>query len=255
MTVEAERFWRSLVVDPQTPSAHPGQLPEDPTQTGQPARHDSDLQFFRNIVTDQVAMWTSPLRTRKSDTVWLLPIAGAAAIMRATDTRAARELGSSDSVLGISKNVSRIGSGYSTLGASAALYTIGKLTHNDRSRETGLLGAEAIINSALIVDALKLATNRQRPDHLKNRDQFLGRATSFPSGHAAMSWALAEILAQEYPRPSVRFGAYGFAAAVSLSRFTDQKHYPSDIVVGGTIGFLVGRYVFKHHSKFHDVQP
>jgi membrane-associated phospholipid phosphatase len=202
---------------------------------------------IRNIPSDQATMWTSPLRTGRKDLVWLLPIAAGTLVFRSTDKEAAKKLGNSDKVLGVSADVSRLGSGYVDLGAAAVFYAIGKFTGIARARETGLLAGESIINAALIVDALKLATNRQRPDHLIHESRFWGRGESFPSGHAGMSWALAAVLAEQYPNRWVRVGAYGWASAIALSRFTDQKHYPSDIVVGSAIGYLVGHYVVKHH--------
>ena len=36
-------------------------------------------QFFKNIARDQAGMWTSPLRIRRHDLVWLIPFAGATA--------------------------------------------------------------------------------------------------------------------------------------------------------------------------------
>jgi hypothetical protein len=41
---------------------------------------------------------------------------------------------------------------------------IGRLTHNDHLSETGRLGTEAVIDASFIAEALKLATNRERPD-------------------------------------------------------------------------------------------
>ncbi|HEY2930945.1 MAG TPA: phosphatase PAP2 family protein [Acidobacteriota bacterium] len=223
----------------------------DPTQPTPPVGSERFTLWsaVRNIPSDQAAMWTSPFRTGRKDLVWLLPIAAGTAVFRSTDKKAARKLGNSDRVLGISTDVSRLGSGYADMGAAAVFYAVGKLTGNERAREIGLLAGESIINAVLIVDALKLMTNRQRPDHRLHEGRFWGRGESFPSGHAGMSWALAAVLAEQYPSPWVRVGVYGWASAVALSRFTDQKHYPSDIVVGSAIGYLVGHYVVKHHRR------
>jgi hypothetical protein len=50
------------------------------------------------------------------------------------------------------------------LGGAAGLYFLGLGTHNEHLAETGRLGAEAVIDSLLVVEALKLATNRERPN-------------------------------------------------------------------------------------------
>jgi membrane-associated phospholipid phosphatase len=41
--------------------------------------------------------------------------------------------------------------------------------------------------------------------------------------------------------------AYSLASAVAVSRISAQRHWLSDIFVGGSTGFLIGRYVYKHH--------
>jgi membrane-associated phospholipid phosphatase len=64
------------------------------------------------------------------------------------------------------------------------------------------------------------------------------------------AWALATVIAREYPnKPLVKYGMYGFATAVSLSRITSQRHYASDVLVGSSIGYLIGRFVTR------DVHP
>jgi len=43
------------------------------------------------------------------------------------------------------------------------------------------------------------------------------------------------------------FAAYGLATLVSASRFSGQKHFASDIVAGGVMGWFIGRHVFETH--------
>ena len=75
--------------------------------------------------------------------------------------------------------------------------------------------------------------------------------TSFPSGHAITTWALATVIAEQYrDKLFVRYGAYGLATAVSLSRFTGRNHFRSDVIVGSAFGYLIGRYVVGRHRTF-----
>ena len=47
--------------------------------------------------------------------------------------------------------------------------------------------------------------------------------------------------------------AYGTASAVSVARVTGRKHFPSDVVVGGVLGWLIGRQVYnRHHDSALD---
>src|SRR6185312_13419517 len=40
---------------------------------------------------------------------------------------------------------------------------------------------------------------------------------------------------------------YGAAGAVSISRVTGRQHFPSDVVVGSTLGWLIGRQIYRAH--------
>ena len=219
-----------------------------------------EKKFFLNILGDQRAIWTSPFHLHSTDTKWLAPLGLSTIALIATDRRTSGELvehGDNLSRLRISKDVSRIGSLYATGGLAGALYLTGRITHNDRLRETGLLGAEALINSNLVVRALKTVSQRQRPPVDNSSGEFFDGGSSFPSGHAVNAWSLATVIAQEYGhhRPLLQVGAYGLATAVSLSRFTGRKHFLSDVVVGSAMGYGIGRYVYhKHHDPELDAQ-
>ena len=135
------------------------------------------------------------------------------------------------------------------------MYFLGLATHNQRLAETGRLGGEAVVDTSLVVEALKLATNRERPNEGNGQGGFWPHGTrsyeldgSFPSGHAGQSFALARVIAFEYPSKPVQVGAYAFALAISASRVTARQHFPSDVLVGATFGYLIGGYVVRHHA-------
>jgi len=48
-------------------------------------------------------------------------------------------------------------------------------------------------------------------------------------------------------KKAVVIAAYGLATLVSASRFSGQKHFASDIVAGGVMGWFIGRHVFEAH--------
>ncbi|HJY87246.1 MAG TPA: phosphatase PAP2 family protein [Candidatus Acidoferrales bacterium] len=173
----------------------------------------------------------------------------------ATDRRALDTLGKPQDLVRTSEHLSNIGSPYAAVGASGVFYLIGSLGHHERLRETGVLGIEAIADTAVVVEALKLATNRDRPNQDAGKGNFWPHGTrgypsgtSFPSMHSAGSWALAGVIAGEYRQPAVKILAYGLATTVSATRLMGRKHFPSDVLVGGTVGFLIGRYVLRQHA-------
>ncbi len=212
-------------------------------------------QCLKDIGHDQVGIWTSPLRVSPKDAFWLVPFAAGTAVALHYDAQAQQNLGIDKSRIDTSNIISGFGSAYATLGGAAGLYFLGFGTHNEHLAETGRLGAEAIVDSLLVVEALKLATNRERPNEGNGQGGFWPHGTrsyeldgSFPSGHAAESFALARVIASEYPSKPVQIAAYAFALAISASRVTARQHFPSDVLVGGTFGYLIGGYVVRHHA-------
>jgi membrane-associated phospholipid phosphatase len=214
-----------------------------------------EKQFFRNILRDQRAIWTSPLHLDRDDVRRLAPLGLATAVLLATDQET-DEFGHDRTRTNVSKDVSFGGSIYSTAGIATAFYVAGRATGNARARETGLLAGEALIDAGVVSSVLKNISQRQRPDHDEGQGEFFESGHSFPSGHATSAWALATVIANEYRgRRLVQVGAYGAAAAVSMSRYSGRNHFLSDVLVGSAIGYGIGRYVFKtHHDKSLDSQ-
>ena len=228
------------------PTASPSASPT-PTRTPTPTP-SLEQNFFKNILRDQRAIWTSPFALRGQDAKWLAPTGLTTALLIATDRRSASEI--DDNRHRLSRGFSEAGALYTTGGFAATLYVIGRKTGNQRLRETGLLGAEAIINGQIVATSLKAMTQRMRPRESNNRVRFFAGGESFPSGHAVSVWSLATVIAYQYEhRPLIKYGAYSVAIAVSISRFTGRKHFLSDVLVGGAIGYGIGRYVYRTHRQ------
>ncbi|SRR5713226_5107385 len=228
----------------QAPSPTPSPTPQSSkTRT-------LESQFFKNVLRDQEAIWTSPFRLHGRDARWLAPLALGTAALIATDRRTGDEVGESTSQLNASRIVSYAGSAYGVGAIAATFYCFGRAKHDARARETGVLGAEALIDSAIVVTALKEITQRRRPLSGPNRGDFFDGGSSFPSGHSIQAWSLAAVIANEYhDHRWVQVGAYGIASAVSLSRFTGRQHYLSDVLVGSAAGYGIGRYVYRTHHR------
>ena len=217
-----------------------------------------EKEFFKNVLRDQRHIWLWPFHLHESDAKWAAPLGISTIALMATDRHTSGELvenGDNLDRLRISKDISRLGSLYATGGIAAGFYLTGRIAHDNRARETGLLGAEALIDSSIVVQVLKTASQRQRPPVDNSSGEFFDGGSSFPSGHAITSWALATVVAEEYGqhRPLVRFAAYGLATAVSISRYTGRNHFLSDILVGSAMGYGIGRYVYhQHHDPLLD---
>ena len=222
-----------------------------PSPTPQPSATPTlERQFFKNILRDQKAIWTAPFDLRSSDARWLAPLGVGTAVLVATDRRTTDAMGNSTKQLNISRIVSYGGAGYGAGAVAVTFYVLGRGMNNRRARETGILGAQALIDSAIVVTTIKQITQRRRPTAAKNRSPFFDG--SFPSGHTAQAWSLATVIAHEYhDRSLVQVAAYGIAGAVSVARFTGHNHYLSDVLVGSALGYGIGRYVYRAHNRQH----
>jgi hypothetical protein len=214
------------------------------------------LRLTQNLFSDQKTIWTSPVHLRAHDQSWLAPLAVGTLGLIAFDQDIMRHFGSSPLAHGNSFS----NYGLATLAAGAAsLYVRGATGRNkkdkeededkdnrDHSRETGLLAGEAALNSVLVAETLKLVSQRSRPN-AAHAGNFEAGGASFPSEHALAAWSIGSVIAEEYPGPLTRFLAYGAATGISLSRVAAREHFPSDVVVGSALGYLIGRYVYRAH--------
>lgn len=173
---------------------------------------------------------------------WELPLSAATGVLIGVVDKPAADRIQSQSLQNLAGRWSNIGLGIE-LGAGGAAWAYGCERHHPYAAESGFKALEAS-GVALTVDlGLKLAFNRQYPYGHNSTGEFWEGGKSFPSGHAAMSFALASVMAHRYPHNHwIKWGSYALAAGVSLARYPAKKHFPSDILVGAPVGYLIGEY-------------
>jgi hypothetical protein len=98
---------------------------------------------------------------------------------------------------------------------------------------------------------MKYPLGRQRPFQGGGNGEFFQGGVSFPSEHAAAAWAVAGVVAHEYPGIFTKILVYSLASMVDYSRYRSRQHFPSDIFIGSIIGNLVAQDVYGRH---HDVE-
>lgn len=124
------------------------------------------------------------------------------------------------------------------------------LTFSKKTRMVGIMGITALLLSFLLNNVvLKNLFARRRPfDVIEGLMPLIERPTdySFPSGHTAASFAVAELFFEKLPK---KFGvpALILAVLIAVSRIYIGVHYPSDIIggiAGGTLaGFFAENFV------------
>jgi hypothetical protein len=229
-------------------------LPDAPA----PRTADEDPITLRripgHILKDQAAIWTSPLRIRTKELIWLVPLGAAVGAGIATDHHVMASVVSHDPDFNQANvDLSNVLVG-GILVVPAALYSYGHFQQDAHARTAGLLGAEAIGDGVIVEQGMKLIFWRERPYVDGAHGLFFqgsaGIGSSFPSSHSLLAWSAAAVIAGEYPSPWTQIGVYSMATCISLTRVLGQQHFPTDVLVGSATGWLIGHYVHRsHHDR------
>jgi membrane-associated phospholipid phosphatase len=212
----------------------------------------------RQVAQDEVGIVISPLRATTPDLLWILPFGAATGLAVHYDTQAIQNLGVHPNRENDFDKLSTYGGLYLPFGAAATGYAVGSVRHNEYLTETAVLSAEAMADAGILDESLKYALDREYPK-LDNARGGLWphgpkdwpNSPSMPSEHAMNAWAFAHVVAGQYNGIATKAVVYGLAGTVSVSRVIARQHFPSDVVVGSTLGWLIGGYVLHHRSLEH----
>jgi membrane-associated phospholipid phosphatase len=205
--------------------------------------------FLKNFALDQKDIWTAPFKARIQDLNWLAPFAGLTAGLINADAELSSRISTTGTLAKNSGNIANAGLAAMLVG-TGSFYLLGKWNGDDHQRETGILAGEAVLNSFVLDEVLKASSQRERPTEGTGQGRFWNGTignSSFASNHSIMAWSAATVLAHEYPGPLTKFLAYGLATGISVARVTGRQHFPSDVVVGSALGYLIGRQVYARH--------
>ena len=107
--------------------------------------------------------------------------------------------------------------------------------------------------NGILTDIVKMTVKRQRPDSFfETREDEDDSFRSFFSGHTSTTFAIgtsnAIILSKSFPekRSLIWLGSLSLSAATGYLRMAGDKHYFSDVICGGLVGYTVGKLV---HGK------
>jgi membrane-associated phospholipid phosphatase len=215
----------------------------------------ANLDYLKDVVRETGSIASSPVRWDRSD--W-----GEAGVVAGVGVGlyAGADVWAQHAAL---RNQSRVADGFADVGRGFGngLYTVpalglaygaGELSHDKRLRRASLDAIESLAISGLFVTGTKVLAGRNRP--------FVGRVDwdgpssgnsqySFPSGHSAAAFSVATIFATEYGDiPGVAPAAYALATLTALSRVYNNKHWASDVFVGGALGYFTAKAVARAHA-------
>jgi membrane-associated phospholipid phosphatase len=130
---------------------------------------------------------------------------------------------------------------YTLLGTAAAIYTFGRVKDEPKVSHLGMDLIRSLVISEGMTQLLKVTTRRERPD--------LSGRNSFPSGHAADTFAFATALERHLGWRGA-LPAYVFSSYVAISRLPTNRHWLSDTVFGAAVGIVAGRTVTRHGREY-----
>lgn len=142
----------------------------------------------------------------------------------------------------------RLGHGLTLTLLCGGLFAGGYLWKSSSLRRAGFDGIVAQVIAGLAVQVPKHLVGRPRPrfahqDPFQFGPSFQSGLDAFPSGHASGTFAVAAVLARYFPRGAWVW--YGAAMFVASSRVFRGSHFPTDVLAGAVLGYLVG-YVWAH---------
>lgn len=223
----------------------PGE-PGDVTVVGTPKR----------IFLDEWSIVMSPRKFRVGDLRWVAPLAATTGLLIGTDahTMTLLHINASDQNRAVKLSDSTLG----LLGAlPAGMFLWSSVHYSPLVRETSLLTAESLGDAMILSEAGRAIALRNRPLVGNQQGNFFNSDFTdggFPSNHATAAWAMAAVIGEEYPGWLSRTVVYTLAATTSVGRVVAEKHFPSDVLVGSALGWLVGHYVYRAHHHY-DLTP
>jgi membrane-associated phospholipid phosphatase len=211
------------------------QQPAGPPPT---PRHTGVKALVKDLYGDVVHL------PSKENAIWAAVGGGLALAVHPADDDVNRALVGSRFARNFFRPGAVMGQSYTLASAAAAVYVFGRVRDEPRVSHIGMDLIEALAISEGLTQTLKHATRRERPDG--------SGPTSFPSGHAADTFAFATALERHlgwrYATP-----AYVFASYVAVSRLPANRHWLSDAVFGAAVGIIAGRTVTGSESHPYPV--
>jgi membrane-associated phospholipid phosphatase len=137
---------------------------------------------------------------------------------------------------------------------SGLIYTGGKVFGAEKYAVTGRILLEGLLYAGITSTIVKSIFGRSRPytndgPYRFNGFQLKTETTSFPSGHATVAFTISSVLAERFDNIYASLFLYSLAASTVFQRVYSDSHWASDTILGGLIGYSVGKAVAKYDKN------
>jgi membrane-associated phospholipid phosphatase len=126
------------------------------------------------------------------------------------------------------------------VGIGFAGYGVGRVVGSEKLAMVGRDVVRAQVLSQVLVQGVKAAVRRERPDGTNKG--------AFPSGHSASAFSTAAVLHRHYGW-KIGVPAYAFGSYVALARMAWNRHHATDVVMGAGFGLASARTVTMSMGK------
>jgi len=132
--------------------------------------------------------------------------------------------------------------------ALGATWGVSYLIKDEKLKRTSWNAIKAVAVTAIATEVVKISAGRARPftgvgPHAFHPFTKEDEYKSLPSGHTSLAFAVFTPFAETYSR-----WIYAAPVSVAFARVYKNKHWFSDVVLGGGIGFLSG-WIFTHYPQ------
>ena len=150
-------------------------------------------------------------------------------------------------------DITKLGDATYVAPALAVLYMVG----GSRNQTLAWHAALAAAKAGIVGIVAKSVIGRSRPYDGGSASSFSpfstsSNRTSFPSGHSIVAFSVATVWAHD--KPNEKYLAYGLASLVGLSRLTLGAHWPTDVLIGATLGISQGRQVNNGNTQLFSLK-
>ena len=214
-------------------------------------------EVLKTIKEDFKYIMTSPLRMSKKDHLHLLIASGiTSGFVFYLDDIIDKEyvINKKKPIYTLGNKIAGIGKEYGRSndrvfylfgGITTSLYAGGIMLKNKKLLQTTGLISESFLFSLLISGTTKLILGRSRPYMNKGSKDF----RSMPSVHTSSAFAMITVITTQYNYWWVKVPSYGFLTGVIFQRIHDHKHWASDVIIGGLIGYSVANILLEKYDR------
>jgi hypothetical protein len=229
-------------------AAAPALSPDPLGAVAEPPAHGKFADVARSFFSDGAYLLTFPTRVTPRGLAMTGAWGGATLLALHNDDWVANEVASQNEPDRdhIAQTIEPLGRMPLQAGVLGILYASGKMAGNPGLASTAATSFEALVWAGLISNTGKMIFGRDQPGTAMDARYFFEGQGSFPSGHAARSFAIAAVMANRYGAKGAWIG-YGIAGAVSLSMVQRDIHWASDVVAGAGIGLAIGKGIATRH--------